>query len=129
MIRCPALPSFLIAIPRNASRTLAYKYLLYTFILEHAICIPQSISSVIYPRGSTTVSGGSLHRYQPSSLIDTCANVNSEIKVLGLVSGRLGICLCVSDIPSLLSTNLNLQAAVRARCCRHCDEDDRLIPY
>jgi hypothetical protein len=61
---------------------------------------------------STTASGGSLNQYKQRSLIDTCANVNDEIKILGIVFGRLELCLCASAIPSLLSTNLLLQAAV-----------------
>jgi hypothetical protein len=61
---------------------------------------------------SASVNANTLHQYHPRSLIDICANVDADLKLLDIVVGRIDLCLCVSAIPQLLSTNLILKAGV-----------------
>lgn len=61
---------------------------------------------------SATVNANALRQHQQRALLDICANVDAELKLLGIVFGKIDLCLCVSTIPHLLETNLILKAAV-----------------
>jgi hypothetical protein len=50
------------------------------------------------------------HRHK-RALIDTCANVDADLGLLGLLDVNLKLCLCISALPTLISTNAQLQAA------------------
>ena len=45
-------------------------------------------------------------------LVDLCANVNGEVKRLD-IDTKLDLCLCISAIPALISTHIQLKSAAR----------------
>ncbi|KAF8531711.1 hypothetical protein JB92DRAFT_2690761 [Gautieria morchelliformis] len=57
---------------------------------------------------SASISAKSLQQYHQRSLVDVCANVDADLLTLG----KLDLCICVSAIPNLLSTNPLLKIAV-----------------
>ncbi|KII84764.1 hypothetical protein PLICRDRAFT_45568 [Plicaturopsis crispa FD-325 SS-3] len=46
------------------------------------------------------------------ALLDVCANVDVDLNVLGIVFGKIDVCLCLSAIPTFLETNVVAIAAV-----------------
>ncbi|KAJ7271180.1 hypothetical protein C8J57DRAFT_1508131 [Mycena rebaudengoi] len=44
---------------------------------------------------------------------DTCASLNNDLSILGIVFGKLNTCLCISQVPAFLTTNLVALAAVK----------------
>jgi hypothetical protein len=69
---------------------------------------------VIVALAATTasVNANALRQHQQRALLDICANVDAELKLLGLVFGKIELCLCISAIPTLIQTNLIVKAAV-----------------
>lgn len=61
---------------------------------------------------TASVNANALRQYHQRSLVDICANVDADLKILGIVLGKIDLCLCVSAIPQLLHTNLVLEAGV-----------------
>jgi len=56
---------------------------------------------------SSTVSANVLHQHQQRApLADVCANVDANLAILGIVAGRIDLCLCVSALPVFVTTNL-----------------------
>jgi len=61
---------------------------------------------------TTSVKANALRQYQQRALLDICANVNADLALLGLVFGKIDLCLCVSALPVFITTNLVAKAAV-----------------
>lgn len=49
----------------------------------------------------------------PKRALDLCANVNADVGLLSIVGVELDLCLCISGIPALISTNPQLQLAAQ----------------
>jgi hypothetical protein len=64
---------------------------------------------------TASVNAKALNQHQQRSLVDVCANVDADLVVLGIVFGKIELCLCVSAIPVLLTTNLVVELAVAAK--------------
>lgn len=45
------------------------------------------------------------------AVLDTCANVDAGLGLLGLANANLKLCLCLSAIPTAISANAQLAAA------------------
>jgi hypothetical protein len=61
---------------------------------------------------ATSINAKALQQHHQRSLVDVCANVDADLKVLGIVVGHLDLCLCVSAIAGLLTSNPIIKIAV-----------------
>src|SRR5882672_2797719 len=61
---------------------------------------------------ATTVNAGALRQYKQRSLVDACANVDAHLTLHDQVFGKIHLCLCVSAIPALLTTDHVVKSAV-----------------
>ena len=56
-----------------------------------------------------------LRQHHQRALLDTCGNINANLRIRGVSYGRINRCLCVSGIPALLqSSNRRVRAALGA---------------